>query len=191
MHNKKKRGEWQEVLDSKIWALKEVEQQVFRPLLLSYYELAPTVRHCLLYYATFPKHYRFRRHNLIQLWMSQDYLNGKDYKEKEAIGQYDFQTLVVRSFFQDVVEKKVYCGIGSTIYCKMHDIVHDFVLFLNKNECFRVEIKEANARIMRISKEARHLTLMFASFSSPLLDFISAVKSKKLPYSSNFRFNNE
>ncbi|XP_004295887.1 PREDICTED: putative disease resistance protein RGA1-like [Fragaria vesca subsp. vesca] len=153
MHNKKKRGEWQEVLDSKIWALKEVKQQVFRPLLLSYYELAPTVRRCLLYCATFVKDYQFNKQNLIELWMSHDYFSGKDYKEKETTGQYVFETLVMRSFFQDVVEKEDYYNISSSIYCKMHDIVHDFVLFLNKNECFTVEIKEANARRMRISEE--------------------------------------
>ncbi|XP_050378501.1 putative disease resistance protein RGA1 [Argentina anserina] len=178
MHSKRKRGEWEDVLESKIWVLKEVEQQVFQPLLLSYYELAPVIKRCLLYCDTFPKDYRMSKHNLIEMWMSQDYLSGKGYKEKEKTSQTVFETLVMRSFLQDVVEDKLTIWDESiTIFCKMHDIVHDFVQFLNKNECFIMEAKEANGRI---SEEVRHLSLMHAPYGSPLSDFISAVNCKKL-----------
>ncbi|PRQ28914.1 putative P-loop containing nucleoside triphosphate hydrolase, leucine-rich repeat domain, L [Rosa chinensis] len=180
MRYKKEMGDWQEVLDSKIWLLKEVEQQVFQPLLLSYYELAPIVKRCLLYCATFPKDYRFKKHNLIELWMSQDYLSGKDYKEKEKIGQNVFDTLVMRSFFQDVVKEVYEYDKSITVFCKMHDIVHDFVQFLNKIECFTMEAKEVDGRKTVISEKVRHLTLMFAPFDSPLSDFISPVNQKKL-----------
>ncbi|XP_020411515.1 putative disease resistance protein RGA3 isoform X2 [Prunus persica] len=54
MRYKKTRKEWVDVLDNKIWELEEVEQQVFRSLFLSYYELSPADRRCLLYCATFP-----------------------------------------------------------------------------------------------------------------------------------------
>ncbi|PRQ20576.1 putative P-loop containing nucleoside triphosphate hydrolase [Rosa chinensis] len=64
---KKTRDEWQDVLNSKIWELKEIEKQVFRPLLLSYYDLAPAVKRCLLYCAIFSKDYDFQKNNLIDL----------------------------------------------------------------------------------------------------------------------------
>lgn len=38
-----KTEEWQNILDSKIWKLDEVEQHVFQSLLLSYYDLNPAV----------------------------------------------------------------------------------------------------------------------------------------------------
>ncbi|XP_062013177.1 putative disease resistance protein RGA4 [Rosa rugosa] len=180
MRYKKERGDWQQVLDSKIWVQKEVEEQVFQPLLLSYYELNPVVKRCLLYCATFPKDYRFKKHNLIELWISQAYFSEKDYKEKEKTGQNVFDTLVMRSFFQDVVKKVDYRDNISNIFCKMHDIVHDFVQFLNKNECFTMEAAEVKGRNTVISEEVRHLTLMFAPFGSPLSDFISPVNGKKL-----------
>ncbi|XP_062029641.1 putative disease resistance protein RGA3 isoform X2 [Rosa rugosa] len=180
MHRKKTIGEWQNVLDSKIWDQRAVKQEVFRPLLLSYYELDPIVKRCLLYCATFPKDYRFNKHNLIDLWMSQDYLSVKEYKEKEETGEYVFDTLVMQSFFQDVEEEVVFWDKSITIFCKMHDIVHDFMQFLNKNECFTMEAKEANTRMMVISEEVRHLSLMYAPYSSPLLDFIPPVNCKKL-----------
>ncbi|PRQ20504.1 putative P-loop containing nucleoside triphosphate hydrolase, leucine-rich repeat domain, L [Rosa chinensis] len=179
MHRKKTIGEWQNVLDSKIWDLNVVKQEVFRPLLLSYYGLAPIVKRCLLYCATFPKDYRFNKHNLIELWMSQDYLSGKEYKEKEETGEYVFDTLVMQSFFQDVVEEIHSWDKSITTFCKMHDIVHDFVQFLNKNEYFTIEAKKANAGMMIISEEVRHLSLRYVR-RSPLLDFLSPVNCKKL-----------
>ncbi|XP_004301449.1 PREDICTED: putative disease resistance protein RGA4 [Fragaria vesca subsp. vesca] len=180
MQYKKTMGEWLEVLDSKIWD-EVVVDQVFRPLLLSYYGLGPVVKRCLLYGAIFPKDYRFNKHTLIELWMSQDYLSGKDYKEKEKRGQHVFDTLVMRSFFQDVeVGERSRYDEQITTFCKMHDIVHDLVQFLNKNECFTIEPVKTNAIITKLTEEVRHLTLLFAPFDSPLSDLISAVNCKKL-----------
>ncbi|CAB4297747.1 unnamed protein product [Prunus armeniaca] len=158
MRYKKTRKEWVDVLDNKIWELEEVEQQVFRSLFLSYYELSPAVRRCLLYCATFPKDYMFEKNDLIECWMSQEYLSMKGDKEKERmIGQQYFDNLVMRSFFQDFV-KDENDDINS---CKMHDIVHDFVQFLTKNECFIMEVVESGKeKNMVVDNKVRHLNIM-------------------------------
>ncbi|PRQ20599.1 putative P-loop containing nucleoside triphosphate hydrolase, leucine-rich repeat domain, L [Rosa chinensis] len=155
---KKTREEWRDVLNSKIWELEEVEEQVFRPLLLSYYDLAPAVKRCLLYCAIFPKDYELEKDNLIELWMSQDYLNSKGKKEKRRICQNYFESLAMRSFFQDF-KKDV---LGNIRWCKMHDIVHDFVQFLTKKECTIIEaVKGANQRVeLPGDYKVRHLTLI-------------------------------
>ncbi|CAB4297911.1 unnamed protein product [Prunus armeniaca] len=132
MQNKRTKREWKEVLNSKIWDLEKVEQEVFQPLFLSYYDLSPTIKCCLLYCATFPKDYTFERDCLIELWMAQDYVISKKSKEKGTTGDAVFDNLVARSFFQDF-EKDL--NTGTITGCKMHDIVHDFVQFLTKNEC--------------------------------------------------------
>ncbi|XP_062026914.1 putative disease resistance protein RGA1 [Rosa rugosa] len=154
---KKTREEWQDVLNSKIWELEEVEEQVFRPLLLSYYDLAPAVKRCLLYCAIFPKDYELGKDNLIEVWMSQDYLNSKGKKEKRRIGQYYFESLSMRSFFQDFRKDEM----GNVYGCKMHDIVHEFVQFLTQNECIIIEAVEGvNQRIELLGDKVRHLTLI-------------------------------
>ncbi|XP_021824623.1 putative disease resistance protein RGA3 [Prunus avium] len=159
MRYKKTRKEWVDVLDNKIWELEEVEQQVFRSLFLSYYELSPAVRRCLLYCAVFPKDYEFERNQLIECWMSQEYLNMKGDKEKERIiGQNYFDNLVMRSFFQDFVKDD---NDDDIIGCKMHDIVHDFVQFLTKNECFIMEVAEScKEKNMIVNNKVRHLNIM-------------------------------
>ncbi|XP_004308817.1 PREDICTED: putative disease resistance protein RGA4-like [Fragaria vesca subsp. vesca] len=76
LEDKKKIHEWQAVLKSKIWELKEIQQDVFQPLLLSYHDLTPATKYCLLYYVMFPKDYVYNKKQLIDLWMSQDYLSA-------------------------------------------------------------------------------------------------------------------
>ncbi|PRQ20555.1 putative P-loop containing nucleoside triphosphate hydrolase, leucine-rich repeat domain, L [Rosa chinensis] len=155
---KKTREEWRDVLNSKIWELEEVEEQVFQPLLLSYFDLAPVVKMCLLYCAIFPKDYDFKKDNLIDLWMSQNYLNLKGKKEKRRIGQNYFESLSMRSFFQDFDKDE----LGNIRGCKMHDIVHDFVQFLTQKECTIIEaVKGANQRVeLPGDYKVRHLTLI-------------------------------
>ncbi|KAK9929870.1 hypothetical protein M0R45_026943 [Rubus argutus] len=157
VNDKKTIVEWQDVLDSKIWELEGVEEQVFLPLLLSYYDLAPAVKRCLLYCAIFPKDHNFEKDNLIELWMSQNYLNWKQYQDKRSTGQSCFESLEMRSFFQDFIQD----DLGNIIRCKMHDIVHDFVQFLTKKECMITEVVQgANQRMELPGDMVRHLTLV-------------------------------
>ncbi|KAM5578453.1 putative disease resistance protein RGA4 [Rosa sericea] len=159
MRYKKTVQQWEDVLNSKIWEFEEVEQQVFQPLLLSYYDLEPLSKRCLLYCATFPKDHKIVKDELIELWMSQDYLKVKGgNKEDKIVGQRCFENLVLRSFFQDIEKDSK----GNIIRCKMHDIVHDFVQYLTKDECFSMVVKGANERMELPGDEVRHLSLMFA-----------------------------
>ncbi|XP_068312906.1 putative disease resistance protein RGA3 isoform X2 [Pyrus communis] len=158
MRYKKTRKEWQEVLDSNIRELEKFEQQVFQPLLLSYLDLAPAVKRCLLYCVIFPKDHLINIDYLIELWMSQNYLYSKEKIEKKIIGQRSFDNLVMRSFFQDF-EK----GSDGDIWgCKMHDIVHDFLQYLTQHECFTMEVKGGNNTINPLGDKIRHLTLLLA-----------------------------
>nr|XP_028962692.1 putative disease resistance protein RGA3 [Malus domestica] len=182
MRYKKTRKEWQEVLNSKIWELEEVGQQVFQPLLLSYLDLAPAVKRCLLYCVIFPKDHVIYKDYLIELWMSQGYLYSKGNIEKEIIGQRCFDNLAMRSFFQDFQEDRD----GNIWRCKMHDIVHDFLQYLTQHECFKMEVKGGNDTIKPLGDKIRHLTLMLApegplsciSFSSCNLRTLASFDSK-------------
>ncbi|KAL6132465.1 hypothetical protein ACLB2K_064708 [Fragaria x ananassa] len=52
--------------------------------------------------------------------------------------------------------------MGNITGCKMHDIVHDFVQYLTKDECFSMVVKGGNERMELPGDEVRHLSLMFA-----------------------------
>ncbi|XP_061999507.1 putative disease resistance protein RGA3 [Rosa rugosa] len=177
MRNKKKIHEWQAVLNSKTWELKEIQQDVFRPLLLSYHDLTPAIKRCLLYCVTFPKDYVYNMNCLIELWMSQDYLNAKESKEKIVVGQNYFDDLAMRSFFQDIeVDDEDEYG---NIRCKIHDIVHDFLQYLTKDECLILDFELDASERRDVSKDnIRHLTLVHAIENESLAHFL--LNCKKL-----------
>ncbi|XP_004307506.1 PREDICTED: putative disease resistance protein RGA3-like isoform 3 [Fragaria vesca subsp. vesca] len=166
MRNKEKIEEWRAILNSKTWELKNIQHDVFQPLLLSYHDLDPAVKRCLLYCVVFPKDYVYDKTTLIEVWMSQDYLNVKGSQENMIVGQNYFDNLVKRSFFQDV-EVNYWSG---NITCKIHDIVHDFLQYLTKNEYLilgDVEIKEVS------NDKVHHVTIEDATDSSDLVSFDS------------------
>ncbi|KAL1546722.1 putative disease resistance protein RGA1 [Salvia divinorum] len=123
---------WKHVENSEIWELDNEEVKLFPHLVLSYNELSPSLKRCLSYCAVYPKDYRIHAETLIEQWMAQGYLpyvrgNGAvELKRREYL-----ENLAMRCLFQDIEKSES----GEHIeWCKMHDIVHDFALFLRKNE---------------------------------------------------------
>uniref|UniRef100_A0A2N9GIG0 Disease resistance protein RGA3 n=1 Tax=Fagus sylvatica TaxID=28930 RepID=A0A2N9GIG0_FAGSY len=125
MRFKRSREQWENVLDSNLWELEDVEKIVekdlFAPLLLSYYDLPSPLKQCFSYCAIFPKDYVFSSDELVEMWMAQGYINSKE--DMEIIAREYFENLAIRSFFQDFEKDE---DDGQIRGCKMHDIVHDF-----------------------------------------------------------------
>ncbi|XP_004309002.1 PREDICTED: putative disease resistance protein RGA3 [Fragaria vesca subsp. vesca] len=161
MRNKKNNiREWRDVLKSKTWELKEVQQDVFRPLLLSYHDLPLTTKQCLLYCVIFPKDYVYDKNNLVELWMSQDYLNANRSKEKTIVGQNYFDELLMRSFFQDIEIDES----NGNIICKIHDIVHEFLQYLTENNYLILDLEMDDSEGKKVpNDQIRHFTLMNAT----------------------------
>ncbi|XP_011072641.1 putative disease resistance protein RGA1 [Sesamum indicum] len=121
--------EWENILDNEIWQLEEAEVDLFPHLFLSYNELSPTMKQCFSYCAIFPKDWRIDVKKLIRMWMALGYLGSPgSTTDLELKGKEYFNNLRMRSFFQDFEE------YGDIVYCKMHDVVHDFAQFLRKNK---------------------------------------------------------
>ncbi|XP_012856537.1 PREDICTED: putative disease resistance protein RGA3 [Erythranthe guttata] len=122
--------EWENVMNSKIWELEKVEIDIFSHLLISYNELSPTLKRCFSYCAVFPKDTKIDLESVVTKWMAMGYLesrggNGGDWKVR---GRENFDKLAMLSLFQNFKS----CG-DKTESFKMHDILHDFALFLRKN----------------------------------------------------------
>ncbi|WRX24916.1 NB-ARC - like 10 [Theobroma cacao] len=161
LRDKVRREEWQNILNSEIWK-SNFAQDIFSPLLLSYYDLPPTIRRCLLYCAFFPKDYVIRKDELIQHWTAQGYLNSDVNFGRELQGEDYFTCLAARSFYQDF-KKEV---DGSILSCKMHDMIHDFVRFLTKYE-FAIE-EDVDLTLDLSSKKPRHLRLVAGRKGFPM-----------------------
>ncbi|XP_062076921.1 putative disease resistance protein RGA1 [Humulus lupulus] len=166
---KKTKEEWLSVLESEMWEIEKVKDKLFSAFLVSYYDLSPIEKCCFSYCAIFPKDVEIDKDDLIQQWMAQGYLSLKKNEEEEFVGRKCFESLAMRSFFQDFS----YDSEGSIISCKMHDIVHDFAQFLTLNEYSIVTIDCARKRM---DLNARHLVLVLPSAYIP----VSVLKKKTL-----------
>ena len=138
----------------------QVIDEVFVPLLLSYYDLPPLEKRCFLYCSYFPKDYEINRDDLIELWFSQGFFS----KKEEGKGVGCFKNLVARLFFQDFKKD----DDGNIIRCKMHDIMHDFVMFLTKNECTNRAINSKEEETEREDVKDFHCTLVLGSMETQI-----------------------
>ncbi|XP_010246198.1 PREDICTED: disease resistance protein RGA2-like [Nelumbo nucifera] len=155
--------EWERVLESCMWDLPEVKQDILNgAVLLSYYDLPPHLKRCFSFCAIFPEDYKIKKDTLIKLWMAQGFLSNTSTtgKAPELIGDEYFEELAMRAFFQDF--KRDDDG-NNIIWCKMHDVVHEFAQFLTKDESYAVtmEINHGDGQNFNFHK-ARHLRLQLA-----------------------------
>ncbi|GKU96992.1 hypothetical protein SLEP1_g10172 [Rubroshorea leprosula] len=148
---------WENVLNSELWRMEMVQKDVYVPLLLSYYDLPSSVRQCFTYLAVAPKDKRFYVFDLISHWMAQGFLDFDDDDDSplELKGFEYFQCLKAHCFFQDFEYKHEH------LICKIHDLVHDFALFLTGGEFMTLEISKGNTcSTMNKERTPRHLTVM-------------------------------
>ncbi|KAG8362721.1 hypothetical protein BUALT_BualtUnG0047400 [Buddleja alternifolia] len=162
LHFKTTLQQWENVLNSAVWDLKEVKEDLFPVLTLSYNELEPAAKRCFSYCAIFPKDSLIDVDDLIRIWMAQGFLSSN--KNMELQGQEYFEDLAMHSFFQDLEKDD---GYDRIIKCKMHDIVHDFAQFLTKKECLTVGEVDGVPKIAVPEQNIHHLNLMkFGDVSS-------------------------
>ncbi|XP_030964867.1 putative disease resistance protein RGA3 [Quercus lobata] len=193
MQNNRSREQWNKILNSNLWELEDIEnieKSILAPLLLSYYELPPTMRRCFSYCSVFAKDYIFRRDQLVLHWMAQGYVESKTNMEMEDIAEAYFEKLAMRSFFQDF--KRDEYSDGKIIGCKMHDIVHDFAQLMTKTETFEtdgdkeIDCQSARHLHLKISKERHCLESIYRAKNLRTLYLLSREKDYEFEMLNSF-----
>ncbi|KAG4950197.1 hypothetical protein AAZX31_15G218000 [Glycine max] len=145
LHNKPSAWEWESVLKSEIWELKD--SGIVPALALSYHHLPLHLKTCFAYCALFPKDYEFDRECLIQLWMAENFLNcHQGSKSPEEVGQLYFNDLLSRSFFQQSSKYKE----GFV----MHDLLNDLAKYVCGDIYFRLGVDREKST----QKTTRHFS---------------------------------
>ncbi|GLT65134.1 hypothetical protein SLA2020_375840 [Shorea laevis] len=157
------RKEWEDVLNSELWRMDVVHKDVFVPLLLSYYDLPSPVKQCFKYCASFTKDAAVFTCCVIARWKAHGCLGFNDGDDSlwELKGMEYLKCLEARSFLQ--IEDFDPC-YGQYAKCRMHDLVHDFALFLTKGE-FLEEVISKGDKSMKMNSErtCRHLVVTLES----------------------------
>lgn len=144
--------DWVSVRDNEIWKLEQKEDDILPALKLSYDELPFDLKQCFAFCSLFPKDYKFSNLELIQMWMAQGLIpSSQQNQEVEDIGNRYINELLLRCFFEDVVEEiqRVW------YYFKMHDLVHDLALSVAQPECTMLNFYTQN-----VSKKVQHVSIL-------------------------------
>jgi ABC-type dipeptide/oligopeptide/nickel transport system ATPase subunit len=118
-------------LDAKFWTsfLQKdlLNEDIMGALLLSFQHLDVNSQRCFAYCSIFPKGYRFKRNELVDLWMAE----GFTVMQRMKWGFQDsFDELVSSSFLQSTKNDDEYF---------MHDILHDLAEKVSGDDWFRIE----------------------------------------------------
>ncbi|XP_042024521.1 putative disease resistance protein RGA1 isoform X3 [Salvia splendens] len=146
---------WKDVEKSEIWQLENAKVELFPHLVLSYNDLSPALKRCFSYCAVYPKDHQIHARTLIEEWMAQGYLGSDSGNGAlELKGRENLRNLAMRCLIQDIEKSES----GEQIErCKMHDIVHDFAMFLRKNDDTERSCQACDSSLVSHVQEYRSL----------------------------------
>jgi hypothetical protein len=147
---------WNSILESKEWELQTSDEDIMPALNLSYTYIPFPVQQCFSYCGLFPEDYKFRRQELIHLWIGLGLLYTSNQNKKiEYTGEMYLDILVDHGFFEKVEglesEEMNPCYV-------IHDLLHDLAVKVSSYECLSINI--SNVRAITIPASIRHLSII-------------------------------
>ncbi|XP_066335782.1 disease resistance protein RGA5-like [Miscanthus floridulus] len=127
-------------------------------LLLSYYDLTPQLKTCLLYLSLFPEDYEIVKSRLIFRWIAEGFVQqGHGMKSLFEIGQSYFNELLNRSLIQpgDIDEE----DYVSPLSCRVHDMVFDLICSVSRDESFATTVYGDSKQITSSESKVRRLSI--------------------------------
>nr|UBY07443.1 NBS-LRR disease resistance protein [Dasypyrum villosum] len=125
-------------------------------LSLSYYDLPPHLKPCLLYLSIFPEDCEIQKDWLIWRWLAEGFIQC-DNKETRPfeIGESYFNELINRSLIQPAQINEE----GTVVTCRIHDMVLDLVCSLSSDEKFISILDNAGWHAPNMQRNCRRLSL--------------------------------
>ncbi|XVE68887.1 hypothetical protein DITRI_Ditri09bG0105300 [Diplodiscus trichospermus] len=141
--------EWNKILHSNLWDILDAADALPLKLRLSYQHLPSHLKCCFAYCSIFPKDYKFKKEELIQLWMAEGFIQFFGENENiEEQGNKFFKDLVSRSFFQQSSEDKS--------YFVMHDLINELAKSIAGEFICRLE--DGDRHSCYITRRTRHVS---------------------------------
>nr|USU81742.1 BSR [Brachypodium sp.] len=123
---------WKHVHDSLGSGTNLTLEGVRKILNLSYKDLPPRLKTCLLYLGMYPEDYEISRTALERQWMAEGFIGKENGHEAEKAARNYFNELVNRSLIQPVQ----FDELGSVTSCRVHDMMLDLILLKSAQENF-------------------------------------------------------
>nr|UBY07434.1 NBS-LRR disease resistance protein [Dasypyrum villosum] len=154
----KQKEEWMHVHNSMGRGVTQdgIVKDMKRILSLSYHDLPPHLKPCLLYLSIFPEDFEIQRDWLIWRWLAEGFIQC-DNKETRLfeIGESYFNELMNRSLIQPAKINRE----GTVVTCSIHDMVLDLICSLSSEENFISILDNGNWHAPNLQRKFRRLSL--------------------------------
>ncbi|KAF8674789.1 hypothetical protein HU200_048071 [Digitaria exilis] len=156
---------WRAVLGSRLWHIKQKEDDIIPALGLSYKHLPDHLKQCFLYFALFPKNYPLQGDVLIQMWRAQGYIQNETHYED------------ARSCIEDLMQLSfIQKAANLDDHYVAHDLLHDFAEWTSNGEHFRIE----DDFDVSIPENVRHLYVNASNIFKVFTSFTESKLKKNL-----------
>jgi disease resistance protein RPM1 len=149
--------EWNKVRSSFGYALErhsDVNRMVqILSLTLSYFDLPPYLRSCLLYLSVFLEDYEIGKGRLILRWIAEGFIHEEHGFTQYELGERCFNELMNRSLIHPVDS-----SFSGVFYCRIHDTILEFILSKAVEENFVTLFGVPNIRV-DLHRKIRRLSL--------------------------------
>ncbi|KAL8132566.1 hypothetical protein AgCh_008160 [Apium graveolens] len=123
-------NEWQKVLQSVNWQLKQGPAQCEEILALSYSDLPSYLKPCFLYLGLFPEDFEISARRLTLLWVAEGFVQPRGQERLEDVAEDYLEELIGRSMVQAAKRK----SSGRIKACRVHDLFRDLCISRGKEE---------------------------------------------------------
>ncbi|XP_010256300.1 PREDICTED: putative disease resistance RPP13-like protein 1 [Nelumbo nucifera] len=178
-NSKTYRHDWDAILESDLWSILGVNNDIFRALSSSYLKLPTCLKQLLAYSSIIPKGHKFDKDKLVHLWMAEGFIKPEGFVQQqgsigiENLGYDYFNDLASRSFIQCTdTNQSSNEGSDNQLEYEMHHVVHDFAYFISQYNCLKMENLE---QLERLSSDIRHLSLLCKNRREMALQAINEV----------------
>ncbi|GLT87917.1 hypothetical protein SLE2022_059690 [Rubroshorea leprosula] len=143
-------GQWENLLNSEIWDLREDNSGILPALRLSYNHLPSFLKRCFGYCALLSTDYEFEEGELVLLWMAEGLFQQGPHgmSQMKDLGHQYFRDLVSRAFFQQ-------SSRDESLFV-VHDLMIALALQVTGEICCTIE--SAGKKLDVSFKKARHLS---------------------------------
>ncbi|KAK9906034.1 hypothetical protein M0R45_000081 [Rubus argutus] len=127
-------SQWRRILESFHALTTEGKtSSVMASLRLSYDEIPPSLKQCLLCFSIYPEDYEIRAEQLIHWWIGEGFIQSKGSRTAVEVG-YEYLAELVSRCLVEIVHQR---GFDGRVYkCKIHDMVRELIIMIAEEEEF-------------------------------------------------------
>ncbi|OAY85683.1 putative disease resistance protein RGA3 [Ananas comosus] len=126
----KSKKEWERVLKSNAWSMRELPKEFRGALYLSYDDLPPHLKHCFLSFCLYPEDFGLFRRDLRCMWVAAGFVNQEEGSLMEELAEQYYFELIRRSLLQPDPRYVDQCK------CTIHDLLRSLAQYLSRGESY-------------------------------------------------------